>query len=164
MKLKYTALYLASILLVSILFLKFPLIVPITQTVSFSPWVLLVGFWFVLRDFSQREVGHYVFLPMGIGVGLAALLNPAYAAASGIAAAVSEFMDWLVYTFSKKPFHERILISSLVSAPVDTLVFLYVFDMLGVVPGLTLFNIGNILVGSISKLLAAIFIWHKYKK
>ena len=44
--------------------------------------------------------------------------------ASAVAFAVGELGDWALFTFTHKPFSQRILISSLLGAPLDSLVFL----------------------------------------
>ena len=44
--------------------------------------------------------------------------------ASAAAFAVGELGDWAVYTFTRRPFSQRILISSLIGAPLDSIVFL----------------------------------------
>jgi hypothetical protein len=38
---------------------------------------------------------------------------------------LSEAVDWLVYTFSKRPFRSRVLLSSSISVPLDSAVFLW---------------------------------------
>ena len=162
---KYSVAYTLSIVVVCLLFVYSPLLISLPNEASFSPWAILVGFWFVLRDFSQRELGHKVFIPMSIGVLVSYITSPAYAVASVTAWIVSELGDWAVYTFlTKKPFHQRILLSSLVSAPLDSLVFLWAFDFFEVIPGVQIFNLGSVLVASAAKLLAALAIYIYYAK
>ena len=45
------------------------------------------------------------------------------AMASSIAFGVSEFLDWLVYTMTKKDLIFRITVSNLISTPVDSILF-----------------------------------------
>lgn len=91
----------------------------------FSPMAIVVGGIFVVRDFAQRAVGHYIWFGMILGCLLSYFLaDPRIALASVISFAISEVVDWSVYTFTKRPFYKRILYSSFVSAPVDTFVFL----------------------------------------
>ena len=52
------------------------------------------------------------------------LIFSASTPASAAAFAVGELGDWAVYTFTRRPFSQRILISSLVGAPLDSIVFL----------------------------------------
>ena len=53
------------------------------------------------------------------------MTNPALALASITAFFISEMADWAVYSFTGRPLQARILISSLISVPLDTLAFLY---------------------------------------
>ena len=71
--------------------------------------------------------------------------------ASGLAFLVSETVDWAVYTFSKRPLSQRVMISSLASAPLDQVVFIGLASL--VVPGI--FAWGTVLTGIASKLLGA---------
>jgi uncharacterized PurR-regulated membrane protein YhhQ (DUF165 family) len=64
---------------------------------------------------------------------------------------VSETIDWAVYTFSRRPLSQRIMVSSLASAPLDQVVFIGLASL--VVPGI--FAWGTILTGIASKLLGA---------
>lgn len=163
-RIKYSLAYIACILVTVVLFNKFPLLIEVTDGASFSPWSAAIGLWFVLRDYSQRELGHYVFIPMVIGIAISAVVNPGYAIATALAGAVSELLDWAMYTFSKKPFHTRIFLSSLVAAPVDTFIFFLAFDVFQVIPGVSIFNWITIAIGTCSKLIAAIVIWFVYNK
>ena len=120
----------------------------------FSPMALLAGGVFVLRDFAQRQVGHRVLFGMVIGALLSyALADPYVATASVLAFLFAETADWLLYTVTKKPFKDRVLISSLVSTPVDTLVFLFVIS------GLTT---GTFVLMVLSKMIAAVAVWAYY--
>lgn len=90
-----------------------------------SPVDIIVGFVFVIRDFAQRRVGHYVLLGMLAGIVIsAALVSRELAFASAAAFAIGELADWAIYTATGKPFSQRILLSSLLGAPLDSLVFL----------------------------------------
>ena len=90
-----------------------------------SPVDLIVGFIFVIRDFAQRKVGHYVLLAMLAGIILSWLMvSPRLALASALAFAIGELADYLIFTVTGKPFSQRILYSSLLGAPIDSLVFL----------------------------------------
>lgn len=51
------------------------------------------------------------------------------ALASAAAFAVGELADWALFTFTRKPFSQRILISSLLGAPLDSLVFLLLIGL-----------------------------------
>lgn len=91
----------------------------------FSPMAILAGAVFVARDFAQRAVGHWVLAGMILGCVISYLMaNPFVAIASVVSFAVSELVDWGVYTKTKKSFYDRVMISSLISTPVDTIIFL----------------------------------------
>ena len=93
-------------------------------------WSVLVGCVLVLRDAAQRAWGHGVLALMLVGAGLSyALGNPAVALASAAAFAISESVDWIVYTTTQRPFAERVWRSVLASAPVDTAAFLHLAQL-----------------------------------
>jgi uncharacterized PurR-regulated membrane protein YhhQ (DUF165 family) len=94
--------------------------------VAFNPVTIATGLVLVFRDFAQRQIGHWVFLAMGLALVLSVMLaGPEIALASGAAFAISELVDWALFTFTRFRLSTRIMISSLVAAPVDTVVFLY---------------------------------------
>ena len=118
----WVALYVASIVLVNWMF------------TAIAPWAtplgdlylanIVVGFVFVLRDYAQREVGHYVLGFTALAGAITyVMVDPAIAVASVTAFMLSEMADWAIYSFTRRPIHERILISSIVAVPLDTLVF-----------------------------------------
>lgn len=94
------------------------------------PLTLVTGLVFVIRDFVQREMRQWVLIAM-----LLALCWSTYYAwivivvASATAFFISEFFDWLLFTFTKLKLSQRILVSSAVAAPIDTVVFLYGADV-----------------------------------
>lgn len=95
-----------------------------------SPVALIVGFVFVVRDFAQRRVGHHILWAMLAGAVISwYMASPTLALASALAFAVGELADWALFTFTKKPFSQRILISSLLGAPLDSLIFLYLIGI-----------------------------------
>lgn len=105
----------------------FMIVPPLTLPTGdvWSPLALIVGFVFVVRDYAQRKVGHQVLWAMLGGILISWwMASPQLAIASALAFAVGELADWTLYTFTKKPFSQRILISSLLGAPLDSLVFL----------------------------------------
>jgi|CXWL01.1.fsa_nt_gi uncharacterized PurR-regulated membrane protein YhhQ (DUF165 family) len=161
---KYSLLYFVAVIGVSALFNYAPMLVDLGGGASFSLWALVVGFWFVLRDFSQRELKHLVLIPMGAGLGFAVFINPVLAVATAISSGASELIDWALYSIIKQPFHRRILISSLVSCPIDSFLFFAAFDFFHVIPGVSVFNWISIVAASLSKLLAAIVIFWVYRK
>lgn len=154
MRLGYLFAYVAAILVLNIGFSYVPLI-----DLGFgllSPMALLAGAVFVLRDFAQRQVGHYVLFGMAAGAVLSYLLADPYVATASVAAFVlAEAVDWMIYTVTKKPFKDRVLISSLISTPVDTLVFLFI------ITGLTT---GTFILMVLSKMVAALAVWWWYRE
>ena len=87
---------------------------------------VVVGFIFVLRDYAQREVGHYILFATAVaGVLTWFMVDPAIAAASITAFILSETADWGVYSFLRRPLSQRILISAMIAVPLDTLAFQY---------------------------------------
>jgi uncharacterized PurR-regulated membrane protein YhhQ (DUF165 family) len=51
------------------------------------------------------------------------MVDPAIAVASLTAFFLAEMADWAIYSFTRRPLHERILVSSIIAVPLDTLVF-----------------------------------------
>ncbi len=91
-----------------------------------NPLSILVGLILVVRDFVQREIGHWVFVPFVLACAASyALAGPEIAIASTASFAFSETVDWLVFTLTRRPLSKRILWSGAASVPVDTAIFLY---------------------------------------
>ena len=120
----WTALYVVSIVAVNWMF------------TAIEPWPtplgdlylanIVVGFVFVLRDYAQREAGHNVlFATAAAGVLTWFMVDPAIAVASITAFILAEMADWAIYSFTKRPLSQRILYSSLIAVPLDTLAFQY---------------------------------------
>jgi uncharacterized PurR-regulated membrane protein YhhQ (DUF165 family) len=147
---RYTALYIALIVAVNYGFTVVPL-VELPGGVMWPPMSLVVGFVFIVRDFAQREIGHRILFAMAVGVGLSYIMADPYVALwSAIAFLVSELADWTVYTFTKRPMSDRVIYSSILSAPLDSAVFLI---------GLGIATPVGIATMSASKLLGAIAVW-----
>ena len=147
---KFTITYIVSIALINIGFVYVPLI-PFFDTM-YPPMSIIVGLIFILRDFAQREVGHKVFIAMFIGAFISYIMaNPFIAYASLIAFLISEIVDWAVYSFTKKPLHQRIFLSSLLSTPIDSAIFLLMIGNFSVLATITMF---------ISKMIACLIIWY----
>jgi queuosine precursor transporter len=120
----WTATYILAIVLVNWLFVVVPPLA--TPFGDLYLATLVVGAVFVLRDYAQREAGHKVLLATLVaGVITWYMTNPALALASITAFAISEMADWAVFSFTGRPLQRRILISSLISVPLDTAAFLY---------------------------------------
>ena len=133
------------------------------QGVSLHPMTMVTGMVFVIRDFVQREMGHRVLIVMAIAIAWSFYYAwPVIALASGIAFAISEGVDWLLFTFTKYRLSTRILLSSALAAPVDTTVFLYGADLakqmeLGMDPGNSL-HVWNWIVFVIGKMVGAVIV------
>jgi uncharacterized PurR-regulated membrane protein YhhQ (DUF165 family) len=150
MRIPYTALYIVLIAFVNWAFVVVPPF-QLPGGVIWPPMTIFVGFVFVVRDFAQREIGHYVLAAMGVGVALSYFMaGPDVALASAVAFLISELADWAVYTFSNRPLSQRVIWSSIISTPIDTFVFL---SMLG------FFSITGAAVMTLSKLLGAVIVW-----
>lgn len=147
-------LYVATVVLVNIGFSYVPMLA--TPLGMVSPMALIVGAVFVIRDFAQRQAGHSVLAAMVVAVILSYVLaDPYVATASALAFGAAELMDYLIYTATKRPFHQRILLSSLVSTPVDTGVFLL---------GISGFTIGTFSLMVLSKMVAAVAIFYLWRE
>ncbi len=122
----------------------------------YPPMTVAVGLIFVLRDYAQKEIGHKVIIAMLLGAFLSYIMaDPFIAIASLIAFSVSEMVDWGVYTFTNKPLRQRILLSSLVSTPIDSALFLYMIGHFSLLATATMF---------VSKMLGALIVWHMLGK
>ena len=151
---KNVGLYILAIVIANIGFSYIPMVsLPFGE--KFAPMSLLVGFVFVLRDLAQRDLGHKVLFAIGVGIALSYLLaDPFVATASAVAFAISEITDWAVYTLYKKPLKQRILISSSISTPVDSAVFMLMIGF---------FSWYGFFVMVASKMLGALIVWYKIK-
>lgn len=120
----WVALYVAAIVVVNWMFTAIvPWSTPLGDLYLAN---VVVGFIFVLRDYAQREVGHYILFATALaGVLTWFMVDPAIAAASITAFILSETADWGVYSFLRRPLSQRILISSMIAVPLDTLAFQY---------------------------------------
>lgn len=145
----WVAAYVAAIVLVNWLFDVLPIVE--TPLGAWPPASIVVGFVLILRDFAQREVGHYVLMAMlAAGVITYFMVDPFIAFASVSAFLVSETADWIVYTVTKRPLRDRILASSAVSSPLDSVVFLGLIGFL---------SPASFMLQTISKFAGAAVIW-----
>ncbi|NQW00950.1 MAG: VUT family protein [Rhodospirillales bacterium] len=154
MKFKYTALYIVLIVAVNYGFSVVPL-VELPGGDKWPPLTLVVGLIFVLRDFAQREIGHSVILAMLAAAAISYFMADPFVALASLAAfLVSEFCDWAVYSFTKKPFAQRVLLSSALGTPIDSIIFL---SMIGIA------SVQGVIVMTISKMLGALVVWYMIK-
>lgn len=131
--------------------------------VALHPMTMVTGLVFVIRDFVQRNMGHRVLFVMVLAIAWSFYYAwPVIALASGLAFAISETVDWLLFTFTKYKLSTRILLSSALAAPLDTTVFLYGADLArqmaeGAEPG-NLFHIANWVMFIIGKMVGAVIV------
>ena len=82
--------------------------------------------------------------------------------ASGLAFAISETADWLLFTFTKYRLSSRILLSSALAVPLDTTVFLYGAALARQMefgePMAATLNIANWIVFVIGKMVGAVVV------
>lgn len=117
----YLIAYISSVVLINYAFSSAPHL-----DVIWSAWGGLV---FILRDMVQTRYGHGALVAMLAALVLSYVTSePAIALASATAFAVSELIDWLVFSITRRPLRDRLWLSSALSIPVDTFIF---FGMIG---------------------------------
>lgn len=137
---------------------------PFGGAATWSPLAVVVGLWFILRDYAQAELGSRVLLVMFAGmVASYVMAGPAVGMASAVAFIAGELVDWLAFTFTKRPFAQRVLVSSLVAAPVDTFLFFWMADVMQVIPGVQMLSWPTVVTETLSKVLAAWVIYTRIK-
>ena len=147
---KWSLIYLISVVSVNWLFTVIP---PIG---IWQPTSVIVGLVFIFRDLSQREIGHWVLPLMVLGGVISFFMaDPFVAIASVTAFLISEAVDWGVFTITKRPLRDRILLSSAVGTPIDSIVFT---AMIGILSPL------NVIVMTASKVVGALAVWLSLKK
>ena len=141
----WALIYVVSIVAVNWLFTVIP---PIG---IWQPTSVIVGLTFIFRDLAQRKIGHWVLPVMLVGGAISYVMaDPFVAIASVSAFLISEGVDWVVYTFTKRPLKDRILWSSAVGTPIDSIVFT---AMIGILSPL------NVVVMTVSKMIGAVVVW-----
>ncbi|WP_248803663.1 preQ0 transporter [Pseudomonas sp. MWU13-2100] len=126
--------YIASVVLINFAFSAAPHL-----DIIWSAWGGLV---LILRDMVQTRFGHGAIVAM-----IAALLLSYFTSEPAIATAfaISECIDWLVFSITKRPLHDRLWISSALSIPLDTFIF---FGLIGALtPGVILTALGSKFAG-----------------
>ena len=131
MKYKFSVIYISTVVAINMAFAYIPPIILFDGTI-FTVGSVIAGLVFVARDFAQREVGHKIVLLLMAAAGLLSYLlaDPFVAIASIAAFAISEISDYIVYSKYKGDFNKRVVVSSLVSVPIDTAVFLAIISHL----------------------------------
>lgn len=145
----WVASYIVSIVLTNWMFVTLPMIP--TPMGDWTVANIVVGFVFILRDMAQRQLGHYVILAtLAAGILTWFTVDPFVATASVTAFLVSETADWIVYSTTKRPLRDRILISSAVSTPLDTVTFLGLMGFL---------TPASFTLEAVSKFAGAVLVW-----
>lgn len=139
------------------------------HNIIFNPLTIATGMVFVVRDFVQREMGHRVLILMALAIGWSFYYSWAVIAlASGIAFAISETSDWLIFTFTKYRLSTRIVLSSALAAPIDTTVFLYGADLARQIqlgdPAGTMFNVPNWILFILGKMIGAVVVSYMIRR
>lgn len=146
----WVLIYLVSIVSVNWLFTVIP---PIG---IWQPTSIIVGLTFIFRDMAQRKIGHWVIPVMVAGGAISYVMaDPFVAIASVTAFLISEGVDWLVFTFTKRPLRDRILLSSAVGTPIDSIIFT---AMVGIL------SPANVVVMTVSKMVGAVIVWVGLKR
>jgi uncharacterized PurR-regulated membrane protein YhhQ (DUF165 family) len=118
----------------------------------FPAGTILVGFVFTMRDVVQRDFGKiHCLWWMFAACLVTATFSQSLALASLLAFFVSEAIDWAVYTYSGGSFMRRVIISNVVSTPIDSAVFV----MLAFGPTAWLAIIGQSVVKALSSIALA---------
>jgi len=114
--------YISSIILANLLVIYIGIID--IGIISFPAGAIMIGLCFSLRDFVQKYYGKYkCWLWMLLATIITILFSREVAFASGIAFLLAESIDWLVFTFYNNSFKKRLILSNILSLPVDSLVF-----------------------------------------
>lgn len=154
-----TAIYIFLIVAVNYGFTVVPLI-PTPWGEMFPPMSFAVGLVFVARDFAQREIGHMDALGdakamLAAGALSYFMASPYVAIASVTAFAISEFADYLIYTWTRKPFAQRVLLSSAIATPIDSAVFLAIIGH---------FSIAGVVAMTLAKMVGAFIVWNVVRR
>jgi len=153
---KYSIFYILTVVFINLAFTYIPPIVLLNGAIFITTGSIIAGLVFVARDYAQREVGHKMVVALMVAAGgLSYLLaDPFVAIASITAFSISEISDYIVYSKYKSDFNKRVIVSSLVSVPIDTAVFLAIISHLSAL---------SFAVMCISKLLVVAY-FVKFKK
>ena len=104
-------------------------LVPIGFGLAVTAGTFAAGAALIVRDGLQLRVGRtWMLAAIAAGALISAVTStPAIAVASGVAFMVSELVDWGVFTpLRPRSLPGAVVVSSIVSAPVDTVLFLHI--------------------------------------
>ena len=114
--------YLGSIILGNIMVHSLGLVTVLGLT--FPAGAIAVGLTFSARDFVQErygKIGCWGWMLTASAITLA--FNQQLALASFCAFFLAELSDWFIYTKTRGSFKKRLMLSNLISTPLDSLVF-----------------------------------------
>lgn len=116
------AFYLGSIILGNILVHSLGLVT--VMGLTFPAGAIAIGLTFSARDLVQEQYGKYgCWAWMLVASVITFAFNQQLALASVCAFFMAEICDWLVYTRTKGGVEKRLILSNLISTPLDSLVF-----------------------------------------
>jgi uncharacterized PurR-regulated membrane protein YhhQ (DUF165 family) len=116
------AFYLGSIILANLLVNSLGLVTFLGLT--FPAGAVAIGLTFSARDFVQQRYGKFgCWGWMLVASVITFLFNQQLALASVCAFVIAELSDWLVYTCVRGRFEKRLILSNMISTPLDSLVF-----------------------------------------
>ncbi len=127
-KVSWVLVYLATIIVANFMTERFGL-VGIGFGLLVSAGTFAAGLALITRDGVQEMLGvRWTFVTIVVGCGISILVsNPAIAVASALAFITSELVDLAVFTPTRRrTIVGAVIISSIVSAPVDTVLFLWI--------------------------------------
>jgi uncharacterized PurR-regulated membrane protein YhhQ (DUF165 family) len=116
------AFYLGSIVLANILVHALGIVTVFGLT--FPAGAVAIGLTFSTRDFVQERYGKYgCWGWMLVAVAITFVFNRQLALASVCAFVIAEFSDWAIFTYTRGNFEKRLVLSNLISTPLDSLIF-----------------------------------------
>ena len=123
---------------------------------DWNPMTVVTGLVLVVRDFAQREVGHYIFAFLALGLVLSVWTSdPTIAFGSACAFAISETIDWALFTFAKLPLSKRVFVSAGISGPIDAAAFLWIANF--ALPGI--FNWWSLAAAVVSRFIGCFIVY-----
>lgn len=144
-----TILYIVMVILINVGYSNLP-----TLTIFGAPFAsgdLITGSIYIVRDFAQRSIGHRILYAMIVASFISYFLSDKSVAIASVAAfTCAESLDWLIFTLNRSSFSRRLLLSSLISTPVDSLVFLTCIQH---------FRWSDFILMTASKWLGVILVW-----
>lgn len=150
---RFTILYILFVITLNCIFIYMPNIG--FGRVEFNMGDIVVGIIYLLRDLTQREIKQKVLFATLFGACASYLLaDKTVAIASVLAFSVGETLDWLIYTLTKRPLSQRLLWSSLISVPIDSLVFLICVHH---------FNLVDFSIMTMAKIIGVMALWFSWR-